>query len=151
MFVIHYAFNWKMSKFWCRLAFRLNRICYIMFMFVRVLSIGLCQETIYRSFIHRYPAWTDGSRCFPIKSFKSILLAFYLLLASVSPVPLKFFVFDYGTMNCEAKTSARMSSTVVWIQLIRWVYSLSSGFTAFQSAFVMIRVSGWNLPFSVSV
>ena len=69
---------------------------------------------------------------------KSILLALYLLLASVSLFLLRGFLFSYSRMKFSAEISGLMFSDVAKIQLLYTV--LYSVFTKTQRAVVMMQV-----------
>ena len=88
---------------WCKLVFRPKPTCSILSTCACLLSIGFCWWTNYMGVFYVSPSWTDGNRCVPMNSFKSILLVLCFLLVSVYSLPLRVFVFNYCSMDCEDK------------------------------------------------
>ena len=77
----------KMSEIWSELVSWPKRICFVLFILMRVLSVvsfSLSRHSTCRSSFHRSPSRTNAKRSKSLISPKSILFVFHLLFFSCS-------------------------------------------------------------------
>ena len=124
-------------------------MCYIIFIFVCVLSIDL--RTFYAGFIHRFLSWKNGNGSFVMGFPRSILLVFWSIASkylSSLIESLRVYRWQNGYRSENIKTDVFLcdvdSAHSFGLQSI-------SAFTALQMPLVLMRVSDRSLPVRVNV